>query len=177
MKKYRLLKRPVHIEGLQHLYSVTNDGRIFSERTGKYLTLQKNKYGYPYAHMRNASLKINRAIVVHRLVAIAFIPNSGNKPQVDHIDNVKTNNHVSNLQWATGSENVKKAFALDGRKYHGKPMRFGENHQNACFSNEQIREMRRLYKSGFKQVQLASIYGKAQGHISDIVKGKLYAKV
>ena len=49
---------------------------------------------------------------IHRLLAIHFIPNPDNKPQVNHIDGDKFNNDLSNLKWVTCSENLKHAFKL-----------------------------------------------------------------
>lgn len=49
-------------------------------------------------------------ISIHRLVALSFIDNPQNKPEVNHIDNNKLNNDVSNLEWVTASENRKHAY-------------------------------------------------------------------
>ncbi|MBO5714318.1 MAG: HNH endonuclease [Clostridia bacterium] len=66
---------------------------------------KKNTYGYMWLRVRPCGKQYK----VHRIVAMAFIPNPEHKPQVNHIDGNKQNNHVSNLEWATAKENVNHA--------------------------------------------------------------------
>ena len=84
-------------------YEISNLGRIRNTKTGNIIKPDKEEKGYC-----RLSIKVNgrkKHYPVHRLVAIAFIPNLLNKTQVDHIDNNKSNNRVDNLQWVTNKEN------------------------------------------------------------------------
>lgn len=60
---------------------------------------------------------IRKTCLKHRLVAKQWIPNPNNLPQVDHIDNNKSNNHISNLRWTSCSENTTNKSKANGRSY------------------------------------------------------------
>ena len=83
-------------------YLVTEDGRVFSKCYGfNELKQHLSSKGYPRVCIGR------KTVFVHRIVAITYIPNTLNKPQVNHIDGIKTNNNVSNLEWCTNKENHK----------------------------------------------------------------------
>jgi len=90
------------IEGFEN-YSVSNLGNIANQKTGRILSISLYKNGYNKVNFSLNGKKYTKQ--VHRLVAKAFIENPCNKPCIDHIDNNKTNNNISNLRWVTKSEN------------------------------------------------------------------------
>ncbi len=96
------------ILGYEGLYSITKDGKVIRDSTGALKSIGLDKYGYQIVSLyKNGVLKICK---IHRLVAKAYIPNPENKPQVNHVDGNKQNNHVSNLEWCTPKENIRHAF-------------------------------------------------------------------
>lgn len=99
----------VDIKGYEDLYAVNHLGQVLSKKRGIIL---KGNYSTVYTtyslHKNN-----KRSIALgHRLVALAFIKNPMNKPQVNHKDGNKRNNNVENLEWVTSSENCLHAYRI-----------------------------------------------------------------
>lgn len=86
-------------------YLIYSDGRIFSIRSNKFLKLQESNNGYLRVEL---PIKPNhpKKFLVHRLVAETFIPCNDLSLQVNHKDENKHNNDVSNLEWVTPKENI-----------------------------------------------------------------------
>lgn len=105
------------IPNYEGLYQVSNYGNIKSiarQGTKEHIMIKsKNHQGYLQIKLTKHS--ISKTKKVHRLVAEAFIPNPYNLPQVDHIDDNKENNCVSNLQWITNEDNMAKAWKTGAR--------------------------------------------------------------
>lgn len=130
------------ILGYEGYYRVSTNGRIKSRmrlrllrnahRNSYYIQVLRdqirgqyiNKAGYPVVVLSNGNR--TNPIPVHRLVAGAFIENPENKPCVNHINSMRNDNHVSNLEWCTQKENMQHA-AKSGRLCHKLTRRKKEN--------------------------------------------------
>lgn len=114
------------IAGFDGVYQISNLGRVksldrvisieYKDRAGtrkikgKLRKPIKDKDGYLVIGLGKGNYKI------HRLVAMAFIPNTNNYPQINHIDGNKRNNAATNLEWCTNAENQNHAFKIGLKK-------------------------------------------------------------
>jgi hypothetical protein len=107
----------VEVNGYPEYY-VTNDGRIFSTKRGKKKWMKlRERNGYVSVKLSSDNKRKN--FFVHRLVAEHFIedkPENYQEMQVNHIDGVRNNNHISNLEYVTASQNTKHSYEKLGRK-------------------------------------------------------------
>tara|TARA_R110000772_G_scaffold242166_1_gene354563 strand:- start:195 stop:653 length:459 start_codon:yes stop_codon:yes gene_type:complete len=103
-------------------YMIYEDGRVWSKpkngKEGKFLKPGVNNHGYYAVCLFNED-GIRKKMRIHRLVALHYIPNPENKPEVDHIDREQLNNNIKNLRWATRCENQQNKGAYGAVKFRG----------------------------------------------------------
>ena len=142
-------------------YCITQDAKVFSKKAGLFLKQSKSKSGYLMVTLK-AKGKKAKTITIHRLVALYFIPNVENKIEVNHINGIKTDNSIGNLEWCTREENLK----------HG--------HETGLFKNlrrERDMNAKAIYQEEtgltFKSMRVASKHFKvSEQYISQCVRNQ-----
>ena len=132
-----MVRKRILINGEETRYEVSDTGVVFSiNKSGKEKILKHfiTDDGYHRVVIHLHGVKYTKQ--VHRLVAMAFIPNPENKPQVNHINGNKNDNSVTNLEWNTPKENIDHAWS-NGLSHPA----YCENHPNAVYTDEQIHEV------------------------------------
>ena len=149
-------------------FTVYEDSTIRNQYN-KLINKSKDKNGYNYIGLKGN--KNRRNLRVCRLVAIAFIPNPDNKPEVNHKDGIKNNDVKSNLEWNTKSENMKHAVVT---KLLTNCTLKGEKHNTSKITFDKVKQLRDDYKNKKGSMRkLATIYNISIGLVLDIVNNKV----
>lgn len=171
------------IQGYEGVYQISNNGEVKSLsrfRRSRWetpvllperiLKQKKNRHGYMTVHLRTGKESWPS---VHRLVAIAFVPNPENKSTVNHKDGVKTNNTVQNLEWATESEQMIHAISTglysppDLRPFVQK----GEYNRASKLKDCEIPLILKMREQGNTLKSIADKFGVGISQIHRITKG------
>lgn len=166
------------IDNYEKNYQVSNFGNV--KRLFGYITTKAGVVKPISENILNKTIKSNgyetvmlslngkgKRFHVHRLVAIYFIDNPLNKPEVNHKDGIKTNNNVLNLEWMTEMEN--KNHAVENGL-----MCFGENRPTVKLSEKKVIAIIRLFRINpkFNKLQLSKKLGVSDSTIHKIIKRK-----
>jgi len=157
------------IPGYEGLYEVSNLARYRKYSTKRIHAINSNRDGYMVAWLTKNSSRIGTGI--HRLVALAFIPNPNNYKEINHIDGDKSNNSISNLEWCTRSENIRHAFDTGL-----KPGKKGEDNGRSKLSNEDIIEIRKL-KNKLGAPTVGEMFSVSTGLIYHIWHGRSWKHI
>ena len=118
------------IPGYEGLYAVTSCGRVWGHKSKKFLKQHNNGHGYYWAQITDGHRHYKR-LYVHRCVAMAYIPNPNNLPEVNHKDRDRGNNCLNNLEWCDRQYNVnyscKKVKCVETNKIYNTAVEAGKD--------------------------------------------------
>lgn len=146
-------------------YIATSDGKVFNEKTGKYLRPQSN--GRYYKVTLSLGNSKQQQFLLHRIIAECFVPNLMKKKEVNHINGDKYDNRIENLEWVTPSENQIHAVKNNLKKH-------GTDLWNGKFTKEQVLKIIKRKQNGESCRKLGEEFGVNATTISAISRGLRY---
>lgn len=174
--KHEVKTRWMDIEGYEGMYKISEHGEVLSlkfhrKNLERCLKPIINEVGYVFYFLsKNGKSKRHYS---HRLVAGSFLPKRPGTYEVNHLDGDKTNNHFSNLQWCTPSENTKHAYDT-GLKIAP----IGTASKLSKLTKEQVVIIKRSYKPYKVSMEsLAKQYGVTKQTICGVIHGKTYKDI
>ena len=171
------------IPGFEGRYKASRDGHIWSIKCRKFRAESMQRSGYLTITVRDEKTKETRALSVHRLVALAWIENEKSLPQINHKDGRKTNNHADNLEWCSGSQNMKHAWSkglqpiTDRMRESANAASRASSFARRRLSAEQLEDAKRRVNSGELQKDVAKSMGVSKSLISQAIRGITYRGV
>jgi hypothetical protein len=170
------------INGYEGYYQVSNIGRVKSlarvieYRKGIYgnkkeIILKTFKDGKGYLKYKLCKNGKEKSVISHRLVAIAFLHNLNQKPEVNHINGIKDDNRLENLEWCTSSENT--IHALNQKL---KIPQKGSEHGMSKLTEEKVLEIRLIGRTKTTK-ELGEIYNVHRTLISQVLLNKIWNHV
>jgi len=158
------------IPGYEDNYLITSSGKIWSLKSNNFLKPNIVRSGYKMVRLyRNGWAK---DYLVHRIVAEVYCNNPDNKRVVNHKDGNKLNNYFLNLEWNTDSENQLHAIRTGLKK-----IRYGSRHPNSKLSEQNIEDIKTLYKSNLTLKQIAKQFNVHLGTISKIINNQSWRTI
>lgn len=167
------------ISGFEH-YLINKNGDVYSTiafnpKIGFYKRMLKlkpklTKHGYFVVTLQNN--KIKKQKFIHRLIAENFIENKDDKPMVNHVNGIKIDNRIENLEWVTASENTQHAYDTGLNQ-----ILRGEKSSQAKITKLIVKEIFHLKDKGFNQCKIANKFNLSQSHVSNILRKKYWSHV
>jgi len=133
---------------------------------GREISTHSDRLGYLKVTLNN------KKWLLHRVIALTFIPNKDNKPFINHINGIKSDNSLENLEWVTQKENMIHAFAA-GLQVAAK----GELSGKAILSNEKVLSIRKKFNEGVSRNILEKDYGVSKYCIWAIIANKTWRHI
>lgn len=159
-------KQELKIYPYNNKYICDTNGKVYKTKDMGELNYYKHPKGYLHCY-------VGKTKAVHKVIAETFIPNPENKPQVNHIDGNKQNNHVDNLEWVTNKENANHAINNGlWTKFVSSMLTTetsqGELNSQAVLQPEDVLDIRELIKQGMRPYKIAKVFGVSPATIYDI---------